>query len=76
MASFQARRVNTLVLDEPTNHLDLEAIEQLEAALASFSGTLLVISHDRRLLGALACSRYLTVEEGKVREVEDVRLRR
>ncbi len=53
LAVFQARGVNFLVLDEPTNHLDLPAIEQLEAALDSFGGTLLVVSHDRRLLDTL-----------------------
>ena len=42
--------VNFLVLDEPTNHLDLPAIEQLESALHEYGGTLLLVSHDRRLL--------------------------
>ena len=52
LALLQARGVNLLVLDEPTNHLDLAAIEQLESALAAFEGTLLLVSHDRRLLAA------------------------
>ena len=50
MALPQARGVNLLVLDEPTNHLDLPAIQQLEQALASYDGALLLVSHDRRLL--------------------------
>ncbi|HXV93895.1 MAG TPA: ABC-F family ATP-binding cassette domain-containing protein [Pseudonocardia sp.] len=53
LALLQAREVNLLVLDEPTNHLDLEAIEQLEAALSTYAGTLLVVSHDRRFVEAL-----------------------
>jgi len=50
LALFAARGVNCLVLDEPTNHLDLEAIEQLEAALDTYDGCLVVVSHDRRFL--------------------------
>ena len=50
LAAFAARGVNFLVLDEPTNHLDLPAIEQLESALHGYRGTLLLVSHDRRLL--------------------------
>ena len=46
MAIFQGREVNVLVLDEPTNHLDVAAIEQLQAAVAQFGGTVLVVSHD------------------------------
>ena len=51
--------VNALVLDEPTNHLDLEAIEQLEAALAGFDGTVVLVSHDRRFLEAFAPTRTI-----------------
>jgi ATPase subunit of ABC transporter with duplicated ATPase domains len=59
LALLQARGVNCLVLDEPTNHLDLEAIEQLEGALANFDGTLLVVSHDRRFLEGIAPSKIV-----------------
>ena len=50
LALLAARRVNVLVLDEPTNHLDLEAIAELEAALDSYRGTVVLVTHDRRLL--------------------------
>jgi ATPase subunit of ABC transporter with duplicated ATPase domains len=69
LALLQARGVNLLVLDEPTNHLDLPAIEQLEQALDSFPGTLLLVSHDRRLFEAVRVSRRLHVEHGTVTEV-------
>jgi ATPase subunit of ABC transporter with duplicated ATPase domains len=68
-----ARGTNLLVLDEPTNHLDLEAIEALERALDDFDGTLLVVSHDRRLLDGLHLTRRFDVAAGTVREVEPVR---
>ena len=59
LATLMATGVNCLVLDEPTNHLDLAAIEQLESALSSFDGTLLVVTHDRRFLDALHVTRTL-----------------
>jgi len=52
LALLAARAANCLVLDEPTNHLDLEAIEQLEGALTEFSGAVILVSHDRRLIEA------------------------
>ena len=55
--------------DEPTNHLDLAAIESLEQALESFDGTLLLVSHDRRLLERVETNRALVVENGKVSEL-------
>jgi ATPase subunit of ABC transporter with duplicated ATPase domains len=66
LALLQARGVNLLVLDEPTNHLDLPAIEQLEAALADYPGTLLLVTHDRRMLSAVHTNRRITVEDGHV----------
>jgi len=68
LALLQARGVNLLVLDEPTNHLDLPAIEQLEQALDSFPGTLLLVTHDRRMLAAVRIDRRLHVEDGRVSE--------
>jgi ATPase subunit of ABC transporter with duplicated ATPase domains len=69
LALLQARGVNVLVLDEPTNHLDLPAIEQLEDALAAYPGTLLLVTHDRRMLEAVATTRRLEVVDGAVTEV-------
>jgi ATPase subunit of ABC transporter with duplicated ATPase domains len=66
LALLQARGVNLLVLDEPTNHLDLPAIEQLESALANYPGTLLLVTHDRRMLAAVHTNRHLHVVDGKV----------
>ncbi len=66
LALLQARGVNLLVLDEPTNHLDLPAIEQLESALVSYPGTLLLVTHDRRMLDAVPTNRHLEVADGKV----------
>ncbi|QNN51812.1 ABC-F family ATP-binding cassette domain-containing protein [Nocardioides mesophilus] len=66
MALLQARGVNLLVLDEPTNHLDLPAIEQLEEALESYEGALLLVSHDRRLLDNVRLDQRWHVRDGQV----------
>ncbi|MEU6074515.1 ABC-F family ATP-binding cassette domain-containing protein [Micromonospora sp. NPDC047074] len=68
LALLQGRGVNLLVLDEPTNHLDLPAIEQLESALASYPGTLLLVTHDRRMLDAVTTNRRLRVAAGRIAE--------
>ena len=69
LALLQARGVNVLVLDEPTNHLDLPAIEQLEQALESYEGALLLVTHDRRMLGTVRLDRRWHVEAGVVTEL-------
>ncbi len=61
LALLSARGVNCLILDEPTNHLDLEAIEELETALQTYEGCLIVVSHDRRFLERLDVSRTITL---------------
>jgi ATPase subunit of ABC transporter with duplicated ATPase domains len=61
LALFQARGSTCLILDEPTNHLDLPAIEQLEQALTSYQGTLLLVTHDRRLAATVAITREIDV---------------
>ncbi|MYT12968.1 ATPase components of ABC transporters with duplicated ATPase domains [Streptomyces sp. SceaMP-e96] len=66
LALLQGRGVNLLVLDEPTNHLDLPAIEQLESALASYPGTLLLVTHDRRMLDAVHTTRRIEVDGGRI----------
>ncbi|SCL67949.1 ABC-F family ATP-binding cassette domain-containing protein [Micromonospora chersina] len=68
LALLQGRGVNLLVLDEPTNHLDLPAIEQLESALAGYPGTLLLVTHDRRMLDAVSVNRRLRVAGGRIAE--------
>ena len=67
---LMARGTNLLVLDEPTNHLDMPAIEQLEDALAGYDGTLLLVSHDRRLLDAVTTTRTWSVDDGSVTVTE------
>jgi ATPase subunit of ABC transporter with duplicated ATPase domains len=66
LALLQAKGVNCLVLDEPTNHLDLPAIEQLEQALESFAGTVLLVTHDRQFLKAVRVDRIIRLDRGAV----------
>jgi ATPase subunit of ABC transporter with duplicated ATPase domains len=69
LALLQSRGVNLLVLDEPTNHLDLPAIEQLESALESFTGTVILVSHDRRLLSTVRSTRRWRMDAGRLIDI-------
>ena len=67
LALIAYQKPNLLLLDEPTNHLDLEMREALSVALASYSGALVLVSHDRHLVEAIADKLWL-VDSGKVSE--------
>ena len=69
LALLMASGANWLVLDEPTNHLDLPAIEQLETALDAFDGTLLLVTHDRQLLDAVALDRTIELSRAGARSL-------
>ncbi len=69
LALLQARGVNLLVLDEPTNHLDLPAIEQLEQAVESFAGTVLLVTHDRRMLAEVRATRRWRLDAGALTDL-------
>jgi ATPase subunit of ABC transporter with duplicated ATPase domains len=66
LALLMANGANLIVLDEPTNHLDLPAIEQLELALDSFAGTVLVVSHDRQFLDNVRTTRQIELRNGRM----------
>ena len=65
LALIAYRRPNLLLLDEPTNHLDLDMREALAEALSDFDGAIVMVSHDRHLIG-LVCDRYWRVHDGVV----------
>jgi ATP-binding cassette subfamily F protein uup len=68
LARLFTRPANVLILDEPTNDLDLESLELLEAQLAEFSGTLLLVSHDRQFLDNAVTSTLVFEGGGRVAE--------
>ena len=69
MGKLALEPTNLLLLDEPTNHLDLPAQEVLEAALVRYPGALMLVSHDRALIDALATETWAIEEGGAVRRV-------
>ncbi len=68
MAKLFARPANLLVLDEPTNNLDVETLELLEAMLINYTGTVLIVSHDRTFLNNTVTSTLVFEGEGRVKE--------
>ena len=68
LALLMANGANLLVLDEPTNHLDMPAIEQLEQALDTFAGTVILVTHDRALLERVRLTRTFDLVDGVVAE--------
>ncbi len=69
LALIAWQRPNLLLLDEPTNHLDLDMREALAEALSDFSGAIVLVSHDRHLIG-LVCDRFWRVANGRVEEFD------
>ena len=65
LALIAWRKPNVLLLDEPTNHLDLDMREALAEALADFDGAIVLVSHDRHLIG-LVCETFWRVADGRV----------
>ncbi|MBT8105390.1 MAG: ATP-binding cassette domain-containing protein [Woeseiaceae bacterium] len=68
LAKLFTRPANLLVLDEPTNDLDIETLEVLEQKLCEFTGTLIVVSHDREFLDNVVTSTVVFEDDGRVQE--------
>lgn len=71
LAMFSHLGVNVLVLDEPTNHMDLEAIQALQDILTTYSGSVVLVSHDRFLLENVRLDETYLLSEGKLTSIEN-----
>ncbi|MDO9581443.1 MAG: ABC-F family ATP-binding cassette domain-containing protein [Bacteroidales bacterium] len=71
LAKFSAQEVNTLILDEPTNHLDIESMEALENTLEDYSGTIIIVSHDRHFLQKIKPDNFYLISDRKVKYLLD-----
>lgn len=71
LATLMAQEVNCLLLDEPTNHLDPEALDRLEEALKEFSGTIVMVSHDRYLIDQIGITKTYLMENGRLNSLHN-----
>ncbi|PIR37996.1 MAG: hypothetical protein COV34_02825 [Candidatus Zambryskibacteria bacterium CG10_big_fil_rev_8_21_14_0_10_42_12] len=70
LALFATQSVNVLVLDEPTNHLDIEGVEALEELLTTYEGTVVLVTHDRKLLEHAKAEQTYLMEKGKLSKIK------
>ena len=71
LALLSALSANVLILDEPTNHLDLEAIEALEEALETYTGTIILVTHDRRFLERMRLTERYLLADGVLTSIKN-----
>ena len=70
-AVFTVLGVNVLILDEPTNHLDMEAVAALKELLKGYTGTVLLVSHNRWFLEELEIGAYYSIADGEMSRIRD-----
>lgn len=71
LAFFSALSVNALILDEPTNHLDIEAVQALEETLSLYTGTVILVSHDRYFLEKTKLDTVYQISDGQLSRIGD-----
>jgi ATPase subunit of ABC transporter with duplicated ATPase domains len=71
LATLMASEVNCLILDEPSNHLDPEALDRLEEALRQFTGTIIMVSHDRYFIDQVGATKTYLIEHGRLDILRD-----
>ena len=71
IATIISKGANTIILDEPTNHLDIESVEALETALKDFPGTIITVTHDRRLIKNLHSTDIYEMKKDSVEKITE-----
>jgi ATPase subunit of ABC transporter with duplicated ATPase domains len=74
LATMVNSGAEVLLLDEPTNFLDFDSLDVVEAALRAFTGTIVLVTHDRYLAGTVGCTRQLVLDDGHIDETGQVQL--